>query len=135
MFFSTQNIDFSILFVETLGAFLFPSSFSILFLSLFFNAHLFEDLGVLMINKEKNTLQKFLFRWNGMECLSHYYGNGGVVDISVVDAYSRMELCTPILLGDDSKNIWMANHFQKIPKLIMDTSLNKAQHKQELLCG
>jgi hypothetical protein len=70
-----------------------------------------------------------------MECLSHYYGNGGVVDISVVDAYSRMELCTPILLGDDSKNIWMANHFQKIPKLIMDTSINKAQHKQELLCG
>jgi hypothetical protein len=29
----------------------------------------------------------------------------------------------------------MANHFQKISKLAMDTSLNKAQHKQELLCG
>jgi hypothetical protein len=24
--------------------------------------HLFEDLGILMINKEKNTLKKFLFR-------------------------------------------------------------------------
>jgi hypothetical protein len=27
-----------------------------------------------------------------MEWLSHDYGNGGVVDISMVDAYSRMEL-------------------------------------------
>jgi hypothetical protein len=29
----------------------------------------------------------------------------------------------------------MANYFQKISKLTMDTSLNKVQHKQELLCG
>jgi hypothetical protein len=70
-----------------------------------------------------------------MEWLSHDCGNGGVVDIPVVDAYSIMELCTPILLGEASKKIWMANHFQKISKLTMDTSLNKAQHKQELLCG
>jgi hypothetical protein len=70
-----------------------------------------------------------------MEWLSHGYGNGRVVDISVVDAYSRMELCTPILLGEASKNSWMANHFQKSSKLTMGTSLNKAQHKQELLCG
>jgi hypothetical protein len=59
----------------------------------------------------------------------------GVVYILVVDAYSRMELCTPILLGEASKKIWMENHFQKISKLTMDTSLNKAQHKQELLYG
>jgi hypothetical protein len=41
IFFSSQNIDFPILFAETLGAFVFPStlSFSILFLSPFlFNA-------------------------------------------------------------------------------------------------
>jgi hypothetical protein len=38
-----------------------------------------------------------------MEWLSHNYGNGGVVDISTVDAYSGMELCTPILLGEASK--------------------------------
>jgi hypothetical protein len=50
-------------------------------------------------------------KWNGMEWLSHDYGNGGVVDISAVDAYSRMELCTPILLGEASKEIWMANNF------------------------
>jgi hypothetical protein len=40
-----------------------------------------------------------------MEWLSHDYENGGVVDISAVDAYSEMELCTQILLGESSKNI------------------------------
>jgi hypothetical protein len=65
-----------------------------------------------------------------MEWLSHNYGNEGVVDISAVDTYSVMELCTPILLGGTSKNFWMANHLKKL-KLTMDTSLNKAQHKQE----
>jgi hypothetical protein len=33
------------------------------------------------------------------------------VDISAVDAYSKMELCTPILLDEASKKIGMANHF------------------------
>jgi hypothetical protein len=33
------------------------------------------------------------------------------VDISVVDVYSEMELCMPILLGEASKKYWMANHF------------------------
>jgi hypothetical protein len=70
-----------------------------------------------------------------MEWLSHNYENGGVVDISAVDAYYRMELCMPILLGEASKKIWMANHFRKISKLTMDTSLNKTQQKEELLCG
>jgi hypothetical protein len=46
--------------LELLFSFLF---FSILFLSFFFSMlGLFEDLGILMINEEKNTLQKFLFR-------------------------------------------------------------------------
>jgi hypothetical protein len=70
-----------------------------------------------------------------MEWLSHDYGNGGVVDISAVNTYSGMELCKPILLGETSKKVWMTNHFGKFSKLTMDTSLNKAQHKQELLCG
>jgi hypothetical protein len=30
--------------------------------------------------------------------LNHDYGDGGVVDISAVDAYSRVEVCTPIFL-------------------------------------
>jgi hypothetical protein len=31
--------------------------------------------------------------------------------------------------------MWLANHFKKNFKTQMDTSLNKAQYKQELLCG
>jgi hypothetical protein len=46
-----------------------------------------------------------------MDWLSHDYGIREVVDILAVDAYSGMELCTPILLGEASKKIWMANHF------------------------
>jgi hypothetical protein len=120
------SFSFSFIFFSILSLSLSLSRFSML--------HLFEDLKILMINEEKNTLQKFLFRWNGIEWLSHDYENGEVVDISAVDAYSGMELCMPILLGEASKNFWMANHFRKIWKLTMDTSLNKAQHKQELLC-
>jgi hypothetical protein len=91
LFFSSQNIDFPFLFAKTLSAFLFLSSFFNTFsLSLFSMLYLFEDFGILMINKKKNTLLKFLFRWNGMEWLSHDYGNGEVVNISAVDAYSRI---------------------------------------------
>jgi hypothetical protein len=36
---------------------------------------------------------------------------GGVVNISLVDAYSEMELCTPILLREASNKNWMANYF------------------------
>jgi hypothetical protein len=75
-----------------LEVFFFLPPFSILFLSLFSMLHLFEDLEILIINEEKNTLQKFLFRSNRMEWLGHDYGNGGVVDISVMDAYSGIEL-------------------------------------------
>jgi hypothetical protein len=31
--------------------------------------------------------------------------------------------------------MWVANYFQKNIKTQMDTSFNKGQHKQELLCG
>jgi hypothetical protein len=59
--------------------------------------------------------------------LNHDHGDGGVVDISAVDAYSGVEVCMSIFL------IWKS--FSKSFKTQMDTSLNKAQHKQELLCG
>jgi hypothetical protein len=63
MFLSSQTIDFPFLFAETLGVSLFlPLLFSILFLPLFSMLCLFVDLGILMINEEKNTLRKFLFR-------------------------------------------------------------------------
>jgi hypothetical protein len=35
--------------------------------------------------------------------LNHDYGDGGVVDILMVDAYSGVELCMPIFLGEASK--------------------------------
>jgi hypothetical protein len=35
--------------------------------------------------------------------LNHDYVDGGVVDISAVDAYSRVEVCTLIFLGEASK--------------------------------
>jgi hypothetical protein len=53
----------------------------------------------------------------------------GELWISAVDAYSGMEVCSPIILGEASKS------FLKFFKTQLDTSLNKAQHKQELLCG
>jgi hypothetical protein len=52
-------------------------------------------------------------KWNGMEWLSHDYGNGGVVDILAVDAYSGMELCTPILLGGGWQKIRWQIIFEK----------------------
>jgi hypothetical protein len=51
------------------------------------------------------------------------------VDISAVDIYFGVEVCTPIFLGGGSKS------FLKKIKTQLDTFLNKAQHKQELLCG
>jgi hypothetical protein len=34
--------------------------------------------------------------------LNHDYGDGGVVYILVVDAYSGVEVCTPMFLGEAS---------------------------------
>jgi hypothetical protein len=34
--------------------------------------------------------------------LNHGYGDGGVVDILAVDAYSEPVVCTPISLGEAS---------------------------------
>jgi hypothetical protein len=78
--------------------------------------------------------------YSGMELctpiwLNHDYVDGGVVDILVVDAYFGVELCTPIFLGEASKKNLVANHFQKKFKTQMDTSLTKAQDKQESPCG
>jgi hypothetical protein len=34
--------------------------------------------------------------------VNHDYGDGGVADILVVDAYSRVDVCTPIFMGEAS---------------------------------
>jgi hypothetical protein len=54
--------------------------------------------------------------YSGMElCMStwlnHDYRDGGVVDILAVDAYSRVELCTPIFFGEASKKILGSKSF------------------------
>jgi hypothetical protein len=117
MLFSSQNIDFPFLFEETLWAFIFLSIFSYA-LSLWGLGD-FEDIW------GERQPSKIIFKQHG-----------GFVDISVVDAYSGVELCTPIFLGEASKqSFWMVNHFWKKSKLKMDTSPNKAQHNQEFLCG
>jgi hypothetical protein len=67
--------------------------------------------------------------------LNHDYGDGGVVDILAVDAYSRVKVCTLIFLGEGRKNFMGSKSFSKKIKTQIDTFLNKAQHKQELLCG
>jgi hypothetical protein len=38
-----------------------------------------------------------------MPYLNHDYGDVGVVDISAVDTYFRVQVCTPIFLGEASK--------------------------------
>jgi hypothetical protein len=43
--------------------------------------------------------------------LNHDYGDGGVVDILVVDAYSGAEVCMSIFLGRASNSFWVTNHF------------------------
>jgi hypothetical protein len=85
VFFSSQNIDFPFYLRRLLELFfLFP------FYS-FFYAPSLEDLGVLMIFLRENHFFKILFSngmtWNDMIM---------TMDILVVDAYSEMELCTPI---------------------------------------
>jgi hypothetical protein len=43
--------------------------------------------------------------------LNHDYRDEGVVDILVVDAYSIVEVCMSIFLGEASNFFWVANHF------------------------
>jgi hypothetical protein len=45
--------------------------------------------------RRKSLLQKLLFKWLDLKWHGHDYGYTGV------DAYSRMELCTPIWLDHD----------------------------------
>jgi hypothetical protein len=38
--------------------------------------------------------------------LNHDYGDGGVVDILAVDTYFGVEVCMPIFLGEASKKVF-----------------------------
>jgi hypothetical protein len=87
VFFSSQNIDFPFYLMRLLELFfLFPfSSFFLFSMLRLLRTWGFDDIG------GENDFFKNPFSngmtWNGMVM---------TVDILVVDAYSRMELCTPI---------------------------------------
>jgi hypothetical protein len=78
--------------------FLFFNTFSLYFISFFSSVSLFWDFEN---SWGENKLQIFL--WMGWKWLHHEYENGGVADILMVDTYSGMDLCTPIFLGEASK--------------------------------
>jgi hypothetical protein len=50
-----------------------------------------------MILEDENHFFKNFFS-NEMVWLNHDHGDRGVVDISTVDTYSEVEVCTPIFL-------------------------------------
>jgi hypothetical protein len=49
--------------------------------------------------------------------LNHDYGDEGVVDIFAMDAYSGVEVCMPIFLGEASNYCRWQIIFKKISKL------------------
>jgi hypothetical protein len=121
VFFSSRNVDFPFFWRDSLS---FSFSFS---LSLFYICSVSWGLGGFDdIWGEKHFFKNFFsndLTWNGMVMtmditavdayfgmelctpiwLNHDYENGEVVDISAVDAYSGVEVCTPIFLGEASK--------------------------------
>jgi hypothetical protein len=66
--------------------------------------------------RRKSLLQKLLFNWlqytdggrifrSGVmhaNMVNHDYGDGGVVNILAVDAYSRVDVCMSIFMGEAS---------------------------------
>jgi hypothetical protein len=77
----------------------------------------------------KSLLQKLLFKWlqytgvdaySGMELcmptwLNNDYGDGAVVDIMAVYAYSKVEVCTTIFFGSKSFSKKIQNSNGHIP--------------------
>jgi hypothetical protein len=49
--------------------------------------------------------------------LNHDYGDAEVVNILVVDAYSRVDVCTPIFMGEASNYCGWQIIFEKNSKL------------------
>jgi hypothetical protein len=101
--FSSQNVNFSFIWRDFW-------SFS-LFCSISWGHRGFDDIW------EENPLFKNFFSndfnilavyaYSRMElctptCLNHDYGDRGVVDILVVDAYSGVDVCMPIFMGEAS---------------------------------
>jgi hypothetical protein len=124
-FFLLSKYWLPLLFEETLGAFLFPSFFSC---SVSWGLGGFNDI----LGENHFLKNNFSNGFNILavddipEWLNHDCGDGRVVDILAVNAYSKVEVCTLIFLGEARDFFWVANHFQKNFKTQIDTSLNKA---------
>jgi hypothetical protein len=58
--------------------------------------------GFLKYLRRKQTSN---FHWMGWKWLHHEYESGGLAGILMMDAYSGMDLCTLIFLGEPSNKI------------------------------
>jgi hypothetical protein len=120
VFFSSWNIDFPFYLKRLLELFFFLHTFFCI-CSISWGLGGFDDIW-----GENHFFKNFFsngLTWNGMVMtmdicavdaysgmelctpirLNHDYGDRGVVDILAVDAYSRVEVCTQIFLGETSK--------------------------------
>jgi hypothetical protein len=93
--------------------------------------------GFLKCLRSKQFSSQLSFKWGGSGYTNIYEIGGVAENLSTVDAYPRMDLCTPIIFFGmrlaakfrEGKSFW------KIQKLNENTSLNKAQREQVLLRG
>jgi hypothetical protein len=106
--------------------FFFYASFSLFFLCSV--SLLRMNLGIFEMFEEKTNF-KLPFKWDGSGYTNIYEIRGVAENLSAVDAYPRMDLCTSInFFGEArSKISRRKNHFEKIQKLKKNTSLNKVQ--------
>jgi hypothetical protein len=126
-----------LLFKETLGTFFF------------FMLRLLRTWGFWWYLRRKSLLQKLLFKWLQYTSGGRIFWNGVMHANKAKPWLWRWGSCGYIggghifwsggmhvnISGWGLQLMWVANDFGKKIKTQMDTSLNKAQHKQELLYG
>jgi hypothetical protein len=110
--FSSQNVNFPFIWID-----FWSLSFLFLFRSLIFFSSVSWGLRGFNDILGENHFFKNLFSngfnilavdtYFGVELsmptrLNHDYGDGGVTDILVLDAYSEVDVCTPIYMGEAS---------------------------------
>jgi hypothetical protein len=136
--FSPLKILTSPLFGETLGAFLsLPLSLSLCSISWglggfddiwggnhFFKNFLSNGFNILEVDAY-SEMELCTATW-----LNHDYGDGGVVDILAVDAYSGVELRMPLFFWARLANNVGSKSCLNFFKTQIDTSPNKSQHNK-----
>jgi hypothetical protein len=120
IFFSSKNIDFPFYLKRLLELYFF--------LLFFFMLHRLRTWGFWWYLRRKSFLQKLLFNWLQYTGDRRIFWNGvihanmanswlwrwGAVDILAMDAYSGVEVCTPIFLDEASK-FFFQNSNRRIP--------------------